>query len=67
VKVDLAIGSTSAVMATAIPDAVLAYSGKFLFAIVTSVLASLVSAVVRAWLEKRRARHAHRKHPKKEV
>ena len=54
VKIDFAIGSTAAVVATAIPDVLLNYSGKFVFAILTAIFTSVVSSAVRSWFESRK-------------
>jgi len=48
-KIDLAIGSASAVVAGVIPDAVLAYSEKFLLAVLTSLVATYANMGLRAW------------------
>lgn len=57
-KIDLAIGGGSALAASTIPDTALDYSGKFVFAILTAVVASWVSHVISSWLDARKKRAA---------
>jgi hypothetical protein len=48
-KIDLAIGSASALAASVIPDTMLAYSEKFLLAVLTSMVATYANMGLRSW------------------
>jgi hypothetical protein len=48
-----AIGSASTTLALAIPDTLLAYGGKLIFALFTAVIATVISELIKSFMRKR--------------